>query len=272
MPVAAPTAATASASHRGKTMTASLRILGWYQIQASNPVWWAYNRCYPQGQVGQMNFSGRIMLAAELTGPAPADRDIVIQLKSNNPGLLPVPATLTIPRNGVRAESQLTCPSPSAQSQVDITGSYLGQAKIYQVTVKPKPPQPDLQLVAITYQDSAGNAIPRPTNPQAFRGCATFALHHGDNLTAYSSTKLRFAYQHSRGATGQTDYTASLLLPIAGGGGQIPPSGQTFGPRCYSVPGLEVGEYVDIPFTLDPDNVQTESNEGNNRQQVRVTR
>lgn len=63
-------------------MTASLRILGWYQIQASNPVWWAYNRCYPQGQVGQMNFSGRIMLAAELTGPAPADRDIVIQLKS----------------------------------------------------------------------------------------------------------------------------------------------------------------------------------------------
>jgi hypothetical protein len=188
-------------------------------------------------------------------GPTPSSASAVVQITSSNPGLLPVPSTLTIAPNKTQAESEVRCPSPRAQTTVEITGTYLGVAKKYSVTVKPLL-LPDLTISTVLY-DSAGNVITRPTNPQPFRFCGKVAQSSPPGTV--SQTRLRLAYQHSRGFGSPTEHLIDMYST----------SGTE---RCRMIEGLEIGEYVDIMVTADPANATPETNEANNAQQFRVTR
>jgi len=146
---------------------------------------------------------------------------------------------------------QVTCPSPTAESIVTITGSYLGATKTYQVTVKPST-TPDLTVSGVLY-DAANNVVTRPANPLPFRLCAAVAQGPGGTVT---STKVRYAYQHSRGFSQQVEMAVNTQ-PLQ---------------ACRMIEGLEIGEYVDVTLTVDPANTTAESNEKNNIHKFRVTR
>lgn len=257
--VGQPTAVIVSASFAGRTRQASLTvlsarlsILGGYQINGPNTNWFSTVNCHPQGQSGNLVYSGKIPLGAKLTGPAPFDAGAVIKITSSNPQLLPVPATLSIAPNAIQAETQLTCPSPAVESIVIITGAYRGVTSTYRVTVMKPSILPDLTVSAVLY-DAGGNVITRPTNPQPFRLCGVVAQGAGGTVT---STKVRYAYQHSRGFSQQVEVVVNT---------------QPF-QACRTIEGLEIGEYVDVTLTVDPANTTVETNESNNVLTFRVTR
>lgn len=244
-----------SARQASLTVTpASLRLFGWYQMQASQPVWFESIDCHPQGQSGNHVYGGKIPLVARLSGPAPYNADAVVLLTSSHPSLLPVPATLAIGANAAQAATELTCPSPSATTRVEITAAYLGVTKKYSVTVKPLL-LPDLTVSAILY-DAGNNVITRPTNPQPFRFCGKVAQSSPPGTV--SQTKLRMAYKHSRGFGAEAVHSIDVWSSTP--------------QACRMIEGLEIGEYVDFTMMVDPANATPESNEANNTQQFRVTR
>lgn len=216
----------------------------------SNTTWNTNATCFPQGS-GPISFTGKIPLAAKLTGPLPLDGGAaIITIASSNPQLLPVPATLSIAPNAIQSETQLTCPSPAAESIVTITGTYRGVSRTYLVTVRPLNTA-DLTVSAVLH-DAAGNVITRPTNPLPFQLCATVA----QSTAGTNPTNLLLAYQHSRGFSQQMEMTVWPQNPQA----------------CRMIEGLEIGEYVDVTLTVDPANTIAESNEQNNILKLRVTR
>ena len=229
-----------------------LRTVGYYQTYSGSPQWYGDMTCYQAGQPGGFVYKGDFPLAVRLTGPAPFDGNAVVQMKSSNPLLLPVPATLTIPANASQTETSLACPNTNSLSTVEITGSYLGETRIYTVKVTPLL-LPDFGVTAV-FKDAAGNVIQRPTNPQPFAVCATVVTYatYGVN-----GTKLRLAYQHSRGFSQQLVYTVDFSQP-------------TTKVVCRTIEGLEIGEYVDITLTVDP--ATGELNLSNNTLTLRVTR
>jgi hypothetical protein len=70
------------------------------------------------------------------------------------------------------------------------------------------------------------------------------------------STKVLYAYQHSRGFSQQVE------MPVYWPDALV----------CRMIEGLEIGEYVDVTLTVDPANTTVESNESNNIHTSRVTR
>jgi hypothetical protein len=211
--------------------------------------------CSPPYQISSANISytGRFSLAAKLTGPAPPGGDAVIRITSSNPQLFPVPATLSIVPNGIQAYAwNLTCPSPAAESIVNIDGTYRGVTRTVIVRVKPSPVPNvvDFTVSAVLYDGVSSNVVTRPTNNQPFRLCAVVTRVPASN---FPLTRVLYAYQHSRGFNKQLEL-------------------QVQHEACMVIEGLEIGEYVDVTLTVDPAYTTTESNESNNILKLRIAR
>ena len=83
--------------------------------------------------------------------------------------------------------------------------------------------------------DASGNVVTQTTNPQPFKLCAVV---QADQATA-TTTRVLYAYQHSRGFTRQLNQEVRM---------------QQNPQFCGMIEGLEIGDYVDVTLTVDPAN------------------
>jgi hypothetical protein len=96
----------------------------------------------PASTAGGTSFSATVTL----TGAAVAG-GTAVSLSSSNPGVLPVPATVTVPSGAVSTTVSLTAGSASSSTSVNLTASLSGESLSFPLTV------------------TAGSAAPPPTAP-----------------------------------------------------------------------------------------------------------
>jgi hypothetical protein len=205
----------------------------------------------------------------ELDG-IPPPQGAVIQLTSANPNRIVVPATLTIPATETKITLTAQSIPGNGDDRVRITVSYNGVSKQYSVLSR-KIVKPDLVIRDIAFADGFGNAITAAPDGQPIKMCATVrAQREGEmnpNLDAPPSV-LRITYQTPTGTGTSSGRTVDLPVVFTRDiNRQYPPI-----THCISLPGLSQGTQTDITLVADFKNEVDESREGNNTEQVKISR
>ena len=205
----------------------------------------------------------------ELDG-TPPPQGAVIQLTSANPNRIVVPPTVTIPPS----ERSITLSAQSIpgndNDNVRVTASYNGVTKRHSV-YSAKIIQPDLVIRGIAFFDGFGNAITAAPDGQPIKMCATvLAQREGEytpNLDAPPSV-LRITYQTPTGTGTSAGRTVDLPVVFTRDvNNSYPPI-----THCLSLPGLTQGTQTDITLVADLKNEVDESREGNNTENVKISR
>jgi hypothetical protein len=200
---------------------------------------------------------------------APPPQGAVIELTSENPARMQVPPKVTIPSG--ETSIQLTGQSipGNSDTHVKITVSYNGVSRKYSLYSR-KIVQPDL-TVALVFYDQYDNVITTAPDGQPIRMCATVRGHRqGDmppNIPVALSV-LRVSYQSPTGtgtSSGRTEDHPIAFVPDVNS--QLPPI-----THCTSLPGIAQGNHIDITVTADHRDDVDESREGNNIEQVKLSR
>lgn len=200
----------------------------------------------------------------------PPPQGAVIQLTSEKPSRIVVPATVTIPPT----ETSITLTAQSipgnGDDRVRITASYNGVSKHWSVLSR-KIVKPDLVISDIVFSDGFGNVISAAADGQPIRMCATVhAQRAGEmnpNLDAPPSV-LRIDYLTPTGTGTSTGRSVDVPIVFTRDiNRQYPPITQ-----CITLPGLSQGTQTDITLVADFRNEVDESREGNNTEKAKIGR
>lgn len=196
----------------------------------------------------------------------------VIALRSTDPNVVQVPATLTVPAGEWIEAFQFTVAPVTSEKRVELKASYRGVTK--EVTIRVKPLiKPDLYILReVEFFDRHENPITSPPDSQPFRMCATVVSYGEEDpeLGDYPSiltepSMLRVSYINSRG-TGRT-FDVRTEFPSDINIGQARST-----TPCAELPGLADGDHYEITLEADATKVVDERKEGNNKRNARIER
>ncbi|MFN2382923.1 MAG: hypothetical protein ABR559_01510 [Gemmatimonadota bacterium] len=205
-------------------------------------------------------------VGASLEGLAPPG-GAVVQLSSQRPDLLGVPASITIPEGSTSASAVVEMGTPSGdQASVRVTGIYRGVTRSDDFTIQ----KHDFKMLpAIVFTDRYGNPVTTPQDGQPLTMCARIHLCGGDlqnsdcgNTPLPPTVVLNYDYRAYHPTT-QTSSGRSGNLTL-GIDQQIP--------ACMGVGGVDAGGWLEIDLVIDPANLIPERSESNNEKSIRITR
>jgi subtilase family protein len=140
---------TISASNSGQTQTASLTVTPQPPPGGPTLTSLSFN---PKLVVGGSPSLGSVTLS----GPAPSDGALV-SLSSNNPGVVAVPASVTIPQGETSFSFTASTSTVTSPATVTVAASYAGVTQTNSLIVTPPPPGTPAGTYTLTITGASGN-------------------------------------------------------------------------------------------------------------------
>jgi hypothetical protein len=202
---------------------------------------------------------------------APPPGGAVVQLVSENPARITVPATVTIPADKTSLDVTAQSTPGNSDTRVKITASYKGVSKTWSVLSR-EIIKPDLVVKEFALFDQYSNPIAQPQDSQPFKMCVSVWAGSETGLppnVPVPTSALRVSYSGPAGkgtSTGRT-YDTNVSFP-----GDLAYIANRKKVVCSELPGLQPGGHYDVTFTADYHHQVDEKSENNNTEKYKITR
>ena len=205
-----------------------------------------------------------------LEGKAPAE-GLPVALSSSRPNLLALLAVVTVPPGNDKVPVSFNVSQASSNTKVTLTASYGGHAKKEEFTIY-RLEKHDLRIRSrMELRDRFNNVVSQPQDSQPFKMCVNVATKLIPFHTAGWPPPTALGVTYAKGSVGR-----SFQVPVAWVSGAVRTDQSDYDlmwvPTCFELPGLQVGERLDVEVVADVRKELAERSESNNDRRFRVER